>query len=427
MSKKRKKQTRDPEPVSAEAWKEWLADPEGTAPLAEPERALETLRFLSGEADPPPNVEGNLARALVDLLAQTERHDLLLACAESGGAEVSKLARKTIHQLRRQGADIPEPQPRAAGAAGVMPADASDDDRRAALSAPTHDGQVLIFVRLRGALDRRLYAAVATVNDTRGLVRMTGYVAKSGLYGVMVRSAREKTAVAEVPFGYAVARLHEAAARAREQGRILPDSWVMLKPHLPPLGDAPPHPAETLPAGDLLDAAGQWALFDEEVLKPLLPSMTTLESLQTRIGEVLGSQVIVDDSQRAEQIAQAVQNLLATELEPSNRAAWARRLQDAAWISAEDRKRDLSGALLAIRDALLTSPDPTSIPFFRQILVRAFVGRVPPTLLHLAAPGLPSAPEAQPEQAPKESPLWTPDQDPESPSEKPESDLIVPG
>lgn len=427
MSKKRKNQKRAPEPVSVEAWREWLADPEGTAPLAEPERALEALRFLGREADAPPEVEGNLALALVGLLERSERHDLLLRCAESGAPQLSKLARKTLHQLRRQGADIPEPQPRPAGSAGASPAGGLDDDRRAALSAPTHDGQVLIFVRLRGALDRRLYAAVATVNDTRGLVRMTGYVAKSGLYGIMVRSAREKTAVAELPFEYAVARLHEAAARAREQGRILPDSWVMLKPHLPPPSDVPAHPAEALPAGELPDAARQWALFDEEVLTPLLPSMTTLEALQSRIGEVLGSQVIVDDTQRAEQIARWVGELLATELAPPNRAAWARRLEDAAWIAAQDRKRDVSESVLAIRDALRSSEDPTAIPFFRQVLVRAFVGRVPPSLLRLAAPGLPLSPEAQPQGTPERSPLWTPEQDPGGVAEEAGDDLIVPG
>jgi len=426
VKKKHRKQPRAPEPISVEAWKAWLADPEGTAPLAEPDRAVEALSFLARETKRAPHVEGNLAQALVELLRETERQDLLLACAESAADGLSKLARKAIHQLRRLGADIPEPGPRAAGSVAAAPWSASDDDRRAAMSCPTHDGEALFLVRLRGPVDRRLYAAMASVNDTRGLVHMTGYVAKSGLYGSLVRSAREKTPVAEVPFDYAVARLHEGAARAREQGRILPDSWVMLKPHLPPPGEMPAHPAEALAPGDLPDAQGQWALFDEAVLRPLLPSMATLDALQSRIGEVLGSKVIVDDQQRAEQVALAVGDLLEKELDETTRPLWERRLQDAAWVAAESRNRQLAESLLAIREALATSAAPSSIPFFRQVLVRAFVGRVPARLLGLAAPGIPVPEEEQPESH-GGSLVWTPDQGSDGSSDEPEGNLIVPG
>ena len=418
MSRRHKGRPGKPAPtgVSAQAWCEWLQGP-AEAPPPEPHAAAEACRAYLRAPGDPPAATGALAEALVRCLAEVGDAAPLQRLAEQGGKALAKAARRALHGLRRKGVDVGEARPTRPAPRPTRADAPTEDDRRATLTAPFGDGDRVLVFRFRGAGDRRLHAGVATISDHQGLRELELFLGNARLYQSMARQAAERVPAAAVPFEFAYHRLARAAAERRDLGKLVPEVWGACRSLLSTPPSTAPHPADDLAVGERPGADAWGPLWDRPEIQTWMPSQDLLQALAQRFQEVLGSELLVTEEQRIEQLGHALDEQVTALLAGPGRARWAERLQDAAWVAHAQRASKTAGQLLALRVELLEAEAPEHLPFFRQLVLRPFVPQLPPDLAATLAPGLAPEPTAAPGLAPaprQEGPLlWTPDQGPD--------------
>ena len=108
-----------------------------------------------------------------------------------------------------------------------------------------------------------------------------------------------------------------------------------------------------------------------------------------------------------ERLVEILTQTVAAELDRLGRDLWAQRLGDAAWVMHQNQCGDEAAQVLAVRDQLLSTETPSDLAFFRQMVGRLLLGRLPQDVAAQLIPGLPG--ETPP------------------PETKPPSGLIIPG
>lgn len=376
--------------ATQDAWIRWLredAPPPGPLEAA----SYAAKRFLAAREEPPPELPEPLALAVTAILGEDDDTATLGRLAQSGPRELTKAARRALHELKRKGLAVPETAPvdPAPRRASETLAEADAEDRRATMTAPFGEGERVAVFRFRGPGDRRLHAGVATWSDRLGLVDLQLFLGSARLYQEMVRGAAERLPVAEIPFAIVARRLARAADVSRSAGRLLPEHYgafrSLVRPESLPLVA---HPAEGLTAGPPPDAQATYALFEEPELRSWLPDKAALASLGKRFDEIGQSPVVLSGAQRQERFTDAFEEVLRSLWTEAERDALGLRLLDAAHVAAAHRRQEIAARLLGAREALLAAPEPHRIPLCRQLLLRPILGKLPPEVLEGVAPGL---------------------------------------
>ena len=373
---------------------------EGVAPGPVTPEIDAAAELLAGTSEEIPAVTGDVAAALGAALDEDGKVDLLVRCSTEGSRDLAKTARRALHAQRRRGADVP--QVRSRGAA-VPPGGGARDphaDARAHTTAPFGNGERILLFRFRGTTDRVLHAAMANLSDTQGLRELQLSRGGAKVYRTMVGQSSTQVAGAEVPFGWALHMLQGAITTTQQAGRLVPEHVATLRTMLghdwPVSTD---HPAAGLTASEVPADAALFTLWERPELRTWITTEETLTELTASMGRALESVLVVNEQQRQERLVEILTQTVAAELDRLGRDLWAQRLGDAAWVMHQNQCGDEAAQVLAVRDQLLSTETPSDLAFFRQMVGRLLLGRVPQDVAAQLIPGLPGEsppPETEP-------------------------------
>ncbi len=412
------------------AWTRYLRG-EGVAPGAVTAQVDAAAELLAGTSEAMPDVTGEVAEALTAALGADEKIDLLVRCTAEGGRDLAKAARRALHAQRRRGAEVPRVSTRSAKDPTASDANDLHADARAHATAPFGDGNQILLFRFRAAADRVLYAAMANTTDELGLRELQLYRGGAKVYRTMVNESGGQVVGAAIPFGLALHRVQRAAATCGQIGRLVPGEMGTLRTllgHDWPVSDS--HPADNLTPSEVPADEALFALWDLPELRTWLPGAETLRVITESMDQVMSSSLVVPDQQRRAQLSELLDEAIASELHGTLRDRWAERLSDAAWVMHENQRPREASQVLAVRQQLQQTEAPTEIHFFRQLLGRLLLERLPPDLVTDLVPGvvrdsLPGEADEDGRDNPGEI-LWTPGSSTE-PGKGGGGGLIIPG
>jgi len=404
---------------------------EGVAPGPVTPGADNAAELLAGTSDTLPDVTGDVAEALAAALDKDGKVDLLVRCSNDGSRDLAKSARRFLHALRRRGADVPQVRVRGTVAdPGVSPRDLHAD-ARAYTTAPFGNGIRIVLFRFRGSTDRGLHAAMANLSDEHGLRELRLYRSGAKVFRAMVAESSTQLAGATISFGRALHLVQQAVATTQRAGKLVPEHLSTLRSLLGP--DRPvseDHPADRLTPSEVPADEKLFALWERPELRTWITAEETLTELTASVGEALETTLVINEQQRLRRLGEILDRAVAQELDGGKRERWAQRLLDAAWVMHENQRVDEAAQLLAIREQLRRTEAPTELAFFRQLVGRLLLGRLPPELAADLIPGLPSdgpTPEAsETANAEPGGVLWTPGSSTE-PAQGGKGGLIIPG
>lgn len=373
---------------SVQAWTGYLrGDGVAPGPVTGPVDAAAEL--LAGTSDAIPQVTGDVAEALGVALGEDGKVDLLVRCSTEGSRDLAKAARRALHAQRRRGTDVP--QIRSRGAAALLGGSAPDPyaDARAYTTAPFGHGNRILLFRFRSTTDRVLYAAMANLSDEHGLRDLQLYRGGAKVFRTMVTESGANLPGARIPFGRALHLLQRAVATTGQAGRLVPEHLGTLRTllgHDWPV--SPDHPADDLTPSAVPRDDAMFALWGLPGLRTWIPAEETLTEVTASMGEALESTLVINEQQRRERLDEILDKAVAGELDGPAAQRWAERLLDAAWVMHENQRSTEAAQLLAVRQQLERAEPPSGLVFFRQLVGRLLLERLPPGIAADLIPGL---------------------------------------
>ncbi len=331
---------------------------------------------------PPP-----LALAVLRAAVAARRGDLLAVAAGHSSKDVAKEGKRALYLLKLRGVAVPElqrsaPPPAPAPAKPPLPCFAS-----------TLDGQGERAIWIGRHVPRKgVEVGQAVISDQKGLVSLQlGLLGRKEYraFGQDILAQGNVMGVAETDPERAKGLLAAARKLNDTAGTPLPDgtdAWLSrLGPAIPP-----PDPAErfaALPEDEERAAVeGSADLHDLPLVRGWLADEEALRALAHKLDEISVSSLYVDEQQRADAAAGAVEDAVVKHFEAAQRAVWASRLF--ALADHLDHAGDAVHARQAAASAraLRASTPVTRIPFARLLFEKAFPpGPVSPTIP--ASPG----------------------------------------
>ncbi|MCB9557640.1 MAG: hypothetical protein H6707_16140 [Deltaproteobacteria bacterium] len=309
----------------------------------------------------PPRPE--VLDALIEESVELAQAEVLTWLAQQTDKEISKAARKGLHQLRARKvkADAPPPavESRGTGENFQLIYDGL-------LSAYDALGQRLVWVTAPASRGLLLYQA--RVSARHGLLAFDAGRMNRRAYRQLQRDASDRLVTAVVDAETAKWYIGDAARRCTAIGRSLPAAYARFQHELGiAAGKAGDHPALRIDTRNdqLTD------VFRLQELRAWLPEEMEFRALARQLEEIATSQIIADDAQRAEQRNHAVAKWTA-EYFNAERAEAARRqaLDTAHLLMLRDQRFDAE-RLRAVADVFAqpaeTLPDH---PFVRHFVER---------------------------------------------------------
>jgi hypothetical protein len=340
--------------------------------------------FVENGGDPPV-LGGDAARALVAVLVERRDAERLAILAQRGARDLAKEARRGIHLLRTKG--VAAEAPRKAAPAPAPIAAAEPDEAYG--SSPDGKGDRLVSV-LRLSHDGGFDQIHVTISDETGLVEIvTGRGPKKAFRNLKRRFEQSHLVFAELPFDHALALVQEAYEKTVALGRAVPPGYAAARGSLeggPGSAARLPHPALAIAPATQLGATDAAALHELPDLLSWVPDREVLRQLSMRLDEVATSQLMVDEGQRAAARVAAIDRAIESSFEAAGRAAWRRRLLDAALVYGAAGHEDDAARLRAQADRLGAADfRPVEDPFARALVEKV----LPPELRpDRSAPGL---------------------------------------
>ncbi|HEY7725686.1 MAG TPA: hypothetical protein VH880_10145 [Anaeromyxobacteraceae bacterium] len=316
---------------------------------------------------PPP-----LALAALRAAAPAGRADVVAALAASASRDVSKEAKRTLHLMRARGVEVPELRRQAS----APPPPPPDPELPCFASALDGQGERAVWLA-RNVPGKGIELCQAIASDTQGLLSLQVGVLGRKEFRAFAQDLVDRggqLGVAEVTRHRAHALLGEARRLTESAGKPLPEgatAWLARLGEAPPLPD-PALDFPSLPETEEREALAAGArLHERPLLRGWLADEAALRALAARLDEIAASALLVDERQRAEQSAGAVEDALAGYFDPARRTLWSRRLFAAASHLAD--AGDSEGARLAgaAARALASGRDAREVPFARLLFEKA--------------------------------------------------------
>ena len=328
--------------------------------MTEPVDRDRALTYAEGGAhaaeEPPPD----LADALVATLLERNDVDGLGKLAAGARPKLAKAARKGLHRLRSKGAKIDAPA-RATGPAITPLVEAPE----ARVSSPDGAGERLVVFALPGTSGGWEHAHFRLSDELGVMESIAARGPRRILKDLIKRFEASHVAFGPVPPPRAVALVADAFARTVAAGRSAPQgyaaAWGLLRPIGGPAGSAVlPPPAGKVEVAALLELAdlATWA-----------PPVTALRALEERIVGIDESKLVLEEAQKVDARAVAVEQAVAQMATPEAARKLALRLRDTAEACHADGRTDDAAQLLALAARFDGAVDATD-PFLRGLMRR---------------------------------------------------------
>lgn len=331
-----------------------------------PEIVDRALSYLDGGAhaaeEPPPDV----ADALVAALLERGDVDGLGRLAAGGRPRLAKAARKGLHRLRSKGAKIEAPA-RATGPA-ITPL---GEEPEARISSPDGAGERLVVFALPGTSGGWEHAHFRLSDELGVMESIAARGPRRILKDLIKRFEQSRVAFGQVPPARAVALVSDAYARTTQAGRAAPQGYAAAWGLLRSVGGGAGSASLPPPAASV-DVAAVLALPD---LATWAPPVASLRALEERVVGIDDSPLVLDEAQKADARATAVEQAVTQLATPEQTARLARRLRDAAEACHADARTADAAQLLALAARLERGVD-ASEPFLRGLMRRV----LPPEL-----------------------------------------------
>ncbi|HLT29304.1 MAG TPA: hypothetical protein VK013_04640 [Myxococcaceae bacterium] len=233
-----------------------------------------------------------------------------------------KAAKRSLHQLRSAGVDVPETAPAGAPIALVQQA----DSRLASLLLPI-DGTGEYGLIVCRPLDGKVQVHQVIASDTQGVVSLERMTRSRDQYRKLLRVLlrEQQQPVVEVSDDDIRRELGHAIQRNHDSGTAFPPGLHVLIGHygVEPL---PLPPVPTPEPEDAVLSKMSAQLFNEPLIKGWYPPESELRDMIERLDEIESSKLSLTDAQKRDQIIATVRGQAARFFTPEMRQVFAQRL-----------------------------------------------------------------------------------------------------
>jgi hypothetical protein len=339
----------------------------GSSDLPEAARA-----FADGDVELLPHaIDDGAADALVGLLVERGDAARLQRLGDGADRALGKRARKALHLLRTRGVAAPKPERREFRPHGPFaPAEELS-------LASMIDGRGERIVWLVRPADQGFDVFEAQLSESRGIIGFT--TANAPKKEWRAHAARvvgdERMAVARVSERHARHLVEEGYRQTLAAGRVPPEEFARARLGLGHYEPEAQHPALALAPPLPFDEARPRLLSLHALpeLRTWIPPEESLPALDLEVGNIVTSKLIVDPSQRQEQLARAVARIAGEALTPEYRARLAARLYETALLLyARGRRDDASlcstAAALTLDPGVAAEDNPFVLALFAKVV-----------------------------------------------------------
>jgi hypothetical protein len=290
--------------------------------------------FLDGDVDLLP---GSLDDREIDVLVETllERRDAarLQRLADARDKRLAKPARRGLHVLKTRGVALPAPQKREFVVRGPF----AEADQPSLASLIDGRGERIVWL-LRPNADKGFDLFQAEISESRGLLAFTaGAITRKDWRAHSKKLLDDaRLGVAEIPARHARWLIEQAYQRTR----VVPESFAAARLDLGAVEVPDRHPALDLAPPDPTLAPRTGELHQLYEVGPWLPTRESLQALDVQIGQIATSRLIVDATQRRQQIEEAILKEVEHAATPEARQLLANRLYETALLLASRGRGD---------------------------------------------------------------------------------------
>ncbi|MDB4968334.1 MAG: hypothetical protein JWN44_4023 [Myxococcales bacterium] len=295
--------------------------------------------------------------ALVALLAERGDAARLQRLGEGADKPLAKRARKALHLLKTRGVAVPSAPKREYRPQGPYvveePSLASMIDGR---------GERIVWLVRTGENGFDVYEA--QLSDTRGILGFqAAQVARKDWRAHTTRVvADDRLAVGRISERHARQLIEDGYKRTMAAGRVPPEDFARARLGLGHLEPEERHPsldvAPPLPIGETRHLLAPLHALAE--LRTWIPPEEALPALDLEIGNIVTSKLIVDPTQRQEQLAAAIVKVANQSLTPEYRALLGERLRETAYLLAQRGRVDAARLASTAAELTLDASVPAS-------------------------------------------------------------------
>jgi hypothetical protein len=164
--------------------------------------------------------------------------------------------------------------------------------------------------------------------------------------------------------------IEQAYERTVAAGRVAPEEFARAKLDLGPVTRPDRHPAidaaPPLPLDEVRASLG--GLFALREVATWIPDKESLDALDVAVGEIVTSKLVVEPTQRLEQLGVAVGRIADQSLTPALRARLAERLYETAYLFSRRGQQELAQRCTTAAALMLDENVPGSEnPLYRQM------------------------------------------------------------
>lgn len=323
---------------------------------------------VQGEQPPPPaTFHPDLIAALIEELVARGNPEPLSWLATLSVKPLAKAARTGLHRMRSRKVDVAVPT----GSDSPLRSVATGETSELPGLITAYDGRNQRMIWCTDEAPKGLMVWEARTSSKNGLIDFRPGKGSRKTYRQLMHEVKEKIEAVKVDASVARWLIHDAAKRCEKTKRGLPNQFLRASQEF---GAAPKTDHPALSIAPKTDASSEelCTLYDLPVLRGWYPGREPLYQLVMKQQEILSSQVIVDDKQRDEQFASALDKCVEDYYDAS-RTLEARQivLDTAHFLSASN---DPENAALARQAVDLYDRSPAELaqhPFARKLIERA--------------------------------------------------------
>jgi hypothetical protein len=341
-----------------------------TDPTSETSDIRWARAILDGARNEPPGVvDTGLAAALVDALV--ERADTgALAWLATLDSRLAKAARAGAHRLRTRGVEVELPRTSRVPASTDGAALIGGERRLCEGIITPYDQHAHRLIWVAQPVSGQLSWLHAIVSARTGLIQLSASLETRKTYRQALRELREIVEPVRVDVASARWLISAAAKHTTQAGRALPEEAIRALRELGPVPEGM-HPALQIEPAEA-DINELKELYELAELASWVPDQQTLQQIALRSAEVETSQLLIDEQQRARQIAHAIERAVDDYFaDQANRSAARRVLLDTAHLVSAAGRGAQAAALRAAADLFELEPDRiVAHPFARHFIER---------------------------------------------------------
>lgn len=302
-------------------------------------------------------------------------NDLISMTADKN---VKKEAKRVLHRLRSRGLQVEADEE--TGPSVLERRVAQDEPELPCYLTPvTSTGMRMVVLAsfVRGGVG--IYQV--EINDQDGLQEFEGGVIGRSRYRELAKDMlkSQEASMVEISYGEARARIARAVERSRAAGRALPDGYLEASSNLP---DPKEESSLPDPRADFADPSlgedrelltASASLHDHPAFGDWMPDEDVLQSFQEKLKEIESGQIAINESQKIEQVGNAMDRAVEQTLEGDRRRVYQDRLFEmATWLKRAGEDQPARQAAAAAWQLEREDVQPLDSPFFSHLVKKMF-------------------------------------------------------